>query len=133
MNERTPNPGGQHPEEYRGDLNPNAGAGQNNAAATSEVSAADRTAFDDKELHGRLPGLTNDELKQIVLVPAGDRLEQGATYFDIAQPARGVFTATGAMLAEEYQRLVPKAAVDYVLWNRLTGVTNPDRLDEARS
>lgn len=132
MNDRTPAPGSQHPEEWRGDLNPNAAAGQNNAAETSEVAAAGRTAADDKELHGRLPGLTNGELQQLVLVPAGHRLEQGATYFDLAQPARGVFTATGAMLAEEYQRLVPKSSVDYVLWNKITGVTNPNRLDEAR-
>jgi len=26
---------------------------------------------------------------------------------------------------------VPKKALDYVTWNRLTGVTSPERLDEA--
>jgi len=131
MNDRSRDSGAGQADDFDADLHPNTGAGQNNAARTEAVAAAGRTAADDKELHGRLPGFTAADLAQIVLVPAGQRLEQGATYYDLAQPARGVFTATAGMLAEEYQRLVPKAAIDYVLWNRITGVIDPARLDQA--
>jgi hypothetical protein len=40
------------------------------------------------------------------------------------------FTALGGETAGEESILVAKADVDYVLRNRLTGVTNPARLDE---
>jgi hypothetical protein len=63
-------------------------------------------------------------------LPEGSRLEQGATYVDLADPARREFTATGAIHARPGAYYVPKHEVDYVLWNRLIGVTNPERLDE---
>ncbi|HEX6511421.1 MAG TPA: hypothetical protein VF157_03920 [Chloroflexota bacterium] len=44
---------------------------------------------------------------------------------------RGDFTATGHMEAEPGGWFVRKDSVDYQLWNRLIGVTNPERLGQA--
>ena len=121
-------PGDQHPQEWRADLNPNALAGQNvgPAAADSEKSA--RTAHDIKDLHRRFSGLADDDLRQIPVLPPGERLQQGATYFDLNDADRGEFTATGDMQAGPDNYYVPKSEVDHHLWNRLTGVREPERL-----
>ena len=62
-------------------------------------------------------------------MPLGARLQQGAVYLDLACPAHRPFTAKGGMVADLDHYYVPKDEIDYVLWNRLTGVTNPERLD----
>ncbi len=59
------------------------------------------------------------------------RLEQGAKYIDLNDPERKEFTAMGAMSASRNNWYVPKTEVDYMLWNRLTEVQNPERLGEA--
>ena len=64
-------------------------------------------------------------------MPEGDRLEQGATYVDLHEAHARPFTATANMTAGPKNRYIPKVDTDYVLWNRLTGVTNLERLDEA--
>ena len=119
-------PGGQHPEEYRRDLNPDPYGGQNRGVLTEHTGMS--SAYDVKDLNRELPNLTDDELKQISVVQEGDRLEQGAVYFDLNDPARGEFKARGDMVAEAGSRLVPKSLVDYQLWNALIGVDNPERL-----
>lgn len=62
------------------------------------------------------------------MLPRGSRLEQGATYIDLAKDAPEEFTATGDMEATTDNYSVPKSAVDYTLWNRLIGVDHPERL-----
>lgn len=89
------------------------------------------TAQSIKELHSRLADLTNDELKNISIIPTGTRLEEGAQYIDLNQLERGAFTADASMIAQPENYYVAKKATDYVLWNRLNQVENPARLDEA--
>ena len=74
------------------------------------------------------PVTLDDALKQIPILWPDARLEQGATYIDLRDPRRREFTATGDMSAGEDNWYVPKDAVDYELWNRLIGITNPERL-----
>jgi hypothetical protein len=124
-------PGEQHPEEWRQDLNPNAMAGQNIGLAGPHPETDAPTAFDLKDAHRLLADLTDDDLKQIPILPPGSRLEQGATYLDLRDPRHREFTARGDMEAGPSDWYVPKDQVDYQLWNRLIGVTNPERLGEA--
>jgi hypothetical protein len=133
MLDKTNPPAGQHPDEWRYDLNPNAGAGENVGliGPHPEKAAGIATAYDIKALHARLPGYTDDGLKQIVIMPFGSRLEQGATYLDLAADTPQPFTATGDMTAGPNHWYVPKTELGYVLWNRLTGVETPERLDQA--
>ena len=63
------------------------------------------------------------------MLPVGSRLRQGGTYLDLSDPQRRPFTAMGGMIAGEDNYYVPKDNIAYTLWNRLIGVTNPDRLD----
>ena len=79
-------------------------------------------------MHRLLEGITDDGLKQIPVLWDGTRLEQGATYIDLRDPQRREFRATGDMVATPEHWYVPKDAVDYELWNRLVGVSNPERL-----
>jgi hypothetical protein len=87
-----------------------------------------RSAYDLKDVHRLLEGITDDGLKQIPVLAEGARLEQGATYIDLRDPQRREFKATGDMLAGRDHWYVPKDAVDYELWNRLIGIQDPDRL-----
>jgi hypothetical protein len=87
-----------------------------------------RTAYDVKEVHRMLEGLTDDALKQIPVLWPGERLEEGGVYIDLRDPHRREVKATGGMLADADHWYVPKDNVDYELWNRLIGVDNPERL-----
>jgi hypothetical protein len=107
---------------------PGAGGGYNAGLAGEHPEKGDvRTAFDLKDVHDALRGLTDDELKQIPVMPDGARLEEGATYLDLADPTRTEFTAYGVMRAGDGHRYVPKTEVDYALWNRLRGIADPAR------
>ncbi|HEX8202586.1 MAG TPA: hypothetical protein VF590_19060 [Isosphaeraceae bacterium] len=126
-------PEDKHPEPYQQDMNPDAAVGQNRIDAGPHPEKGDHpTAHDIKELHRRLQEYTDDELKRIPVLPRGTRLEQGKTYIDLNDAARAEFTARADMEAGPDQWIVPKSEVDYVLWNRLIGVTDPARLDERR-
>jgi hypothetical protein len=114
----------QHPDEYREDLNPQYAAGQNEGPTWHQT----RTAHDVKELHQRWSDLRDDELKQIPILNEGERLEQGAVYFDLRHPERGEVRARGDMSAQPGNWFVPKAQLDYRLWNLITGVGAPERL-----
>jgi hypothetical protein len=129
MTEKGFHAGEQHPEEWRQDLSPNANAGLNQAGPQPELNAP--TAYDIPELHRSLDGFTDDELKRVPVLPVGTRLEQGAIYIDLQKPDRAEFKALGNMEAGQNNWLVPKKAVDYPLWNKLIGVQNPERLDQA--
>jgi hypothetical protein len=63
--ERTFRPGEQHPEAWRQDLNPNRMAGQNVGLDNPHPEQTARTAYDVKEVHRLLEGITDDGLKQI--------------------------------------------------------------------
>jgi len=119
MPENLPRPGEQHPERWRRDLNPDAMAGQNVGVEAPAPPGA-RTAFDAKGVHRRLDNLTDDDLKKIPILPEGTRLEQGATYLDLARLDGGELTARGDMLTGPGNLYVAKDSVDYVLWNVLT-------------
>lgn len=121
-------PGEQHPETWRNDLNPNRMAGQNLGMANPHPEQTSRTAYDLKDAHRMLEGITDDGLKQIPVLWEGTRLEQGATYIDLRDAHRREFTATGDMAADADHWYVPKAAVDYELWNRLIGLSDPARV-----
>src|SRR5215218_5379730 len=107
------------PDEYQLDLNSDPMAGQNIGAAGAHPEKYARTAFDIKELHRRLRDWSDADLRELPVLPEGTRLEQDATYLDLAADHVREFTATGDMEAARPQRLVPKSDVPYMLWNRL--------------
>lgn len=82
------------------------------------------TAYDVKELHVKMADYTNAELKRIPVLAHGERLEQGGHYLDLNNMATGTFTAQGGMEAQDPHLYVAKAAMDYELWNKLTGNTH---------
>jgi len=128
MTQKVYDPSDKHPPEYQRDLNPEAAAGINYGLVGPHPEKDNpRTAYEVKEVHRRLAEFTDDQLKQIPILPAGSRLEQDATYLDLADPDRKEFKATSGMRAEPESLLVPKSEVDYQLWNRLRGVTDPAR------
>jgi hypothetical protein len=128
MTRKVYDPSDKHPPESRRDLNPDAAAGINYGLVGSHPEKDNpRTAYDVKEAHRLLPDFSDDQLKQLPVLPAGSRLEQDATYLDLADPGRREFKATSGMEAGPDRLLVPKGAVDYQLWNRLRGVTDPSR------
>lgn len=121
----------KHPDEYEADLNPNHMAGQNIGQPSTDREQGLPTAYDVKEVHRSLSrDFEDDELKQIPVLPAGQRLQQGATYLDLRNRERREFTATGEMDARDENWYVPKDQVPYSLWNRLKGVENPERIAE---
>ena len=130
MEEKQSHAGEQHPEEWRQDLSPDANAGQNYGSTGDGARLQAATAYDIKELHNALDGFTGDELKRILVLPAGSRLQQGATYVDLSTPDRNEFKAMGNVEAGPGNWFVPKSEVDYQVWNRLIGVTNPERTGE---
>jgi hypothetical protein len=131
MTEKQFRPGEQHPEEWRRDLNPDTQAGQNIGRGGPQPALDAPTAYEVKQIHRQFHGFTDDELKRIPILPQGSRLEQGATYVDLQDPQLAEFTATGDMQAAPGHWYVPKNEVDYQLWNRLIGITNPERLGDA--
>jgi len=122
-----------HPDHWARDLNPDFMAGQNMSQAGPHREFDAPSAFDVKEVHRHLAGFTDDELKGIPILPEGTRLEQGAVYVDLGQDDPQEFKALGNMVAGPGQYLVPKSEVDYRLWNRLIGVTDPNRLEGRRA
>jgi hypothetical protein len=115
-------------DEFDQDLHPNRMAGQNQGLRANQSQSGElHTAYDIKDLHNVLTDFTDEELKQISVVPQGMRLEQGATYVDLLDPNREEFTAMGSMEAIEGSWYVPKNEVHYELWNRITQVQNPQQ------
>lgn len=123
-------PGEQHPDEWRGDLNPNRLAGQNVGPSSSEREKASRTAYDIKDLHDRLNGFPDDMLKQIPVLAAGTRLKQGAVYVDLNDPQAREVRALGDMEAGPQNYYVPKDEVDHFTWNRLLDIRTPERVGD---
>ena len=117
-------------DEFERDLHPNAMAGQNVGIEAPHPEKNAPNAYDIKELHEILSDYSSEELKQIVVLPHGTRLEQGGKYLDLMGD-RQEFTAMGDQSAELGQYIVPKTEMEYPLWNKLKGITNPARIDEA--
>lgn len=88
------------------------------------------TLYDYKAATRELPGLTDADLKRIPVLREGMRLVQGSTFFDVADPNARPFKALGGMTAGPDNLYIPKDETDYLLWNRLTGVSTPERLDQ---
>ncbi len=125
-------PEDKHPQPYQQDLNPDAAKGINwGDVGPHPEKENPRTAYDVKAVHAALRDYQDDELKQIPILPAGARLEASATYINLSDPERGEFTAEGREEVAEGDFVVPKAEVDYQLWNRLIGVTDPARTGRA--
>jgi len=114
------------------DLRPDNFEGANYGVLTKPRDIGLR-ASDIKELYGILADLTKGELDSIIIVPLGERLEQGAKYIDLQHLERGEFVAMADMVADEGHYYVPKSETNYVLWNRLNQVDNPTRLDESEA
>ena len=131
MTDKRFQPESPHPDEWQQDLNPDMLAGINRSDLGADAAEQPLTAGNIGDLKRALPEFTKDELKQIPVLPPGTRLEQGATYIDLATPDRREFTATADIEAGPHNWFVPKSETDYQLWNRLIGVTNPERLGTA--
>jgi hypothetical protein len=114
-------------DDFDRDLHPNTQP--EDLAELDEVDLRD-TAYNNKEIVRAYPQLSGDELKRLIVLPEGTALEQGATYFDLKDRARGAFTAAHGNSAGAENWYIARSQVDYPLWNRLTGVDNPDRLDQ---
>jgi hypothetical protein len=128
MTSRIYRPEEKHPEPYQQDLNPDASKGLNwGLAGPHPEKESPRTAKDVKEVHAMLSEFTDEELKRIPILPAGTRLEANATYLNLSRPPSETFTAEGNEEVDATGYIVPKKEVDYQLWNRLIGVTEPER------
>jgi hypothetical protein len=121
----------KHSELFEADLNPNAMAGQNIGAGAYADAKDAPTAYDFKQAHQRLANLTDDNLRQIRVLPQGTRLQQGATYIDLHNLEQGEFTATGDMAAAPDNWFIAKKDVPYHLWNILLGIDNEARLADS--
>ena len=126
------NPRHKHPEPYQHELNPHAGEGGNFAKADRHPGKNNpRNAHEVKEAHLLLREFHDDELKRIPILPADIRLDAGATYVDLRDPSRREFTGSASTTVGPDSLIVPKSEVDYPLWNRLIGITDPERIDAA--
>lgn len=131
MTQRVYRPEDKHPDEWRQDLSPDASAGINYGGVGPHPEKNNpRTAYDVKEAHQHLREFTDDQLKQLPILPVGARLEQDAVYLDLNNPAHQEVRAMGYMEAGPDNLYVPKSEVDYQLWNKLRGVTDPVRTGE---
>lgn len=100
MTQKVYDPGDKHPSEYQQDMNPDAAAGINYGRVGPHPEKDNpRTAYDVKRAHRLLHEFTDDQLKQLPVMPPGSRLEQDATYIDLADPDRKEFKATAGMEA----------------------------------
>lgn len=113
-----------HPDEWQRDLNPDQLAGQN-IGRTSDHDTFAATAFHLRKRGQTLRGLDDSDLKQIPLLADGERLQQGATYANLAGDVPAEFTATGDMTAQPGDAYAPKDKVPYEVWNRLIGEPKP--------
>jgi hypothetical protein len=83
-------------------------AGQNLGIGEAQPAKQGPTAYDVKAVHKRLKQFTDDELKQLRILPTGSRLEQGATSSDLNNLEVGDFTATADMHAGPNTWIVAK-------------------------
>lgn len=77
-----------------------------------------------KQLREMLPDWHKDELRRLLIVAPGTRLNQGDIFCDLRFRERGELVAHGEEEVHE-ELLVPKRAVDYEVWNKLLGKPSP--------
>ena len=118
---RLPQQDVRHPGEFQRDLEPNRMAGQNVGPDVVDREVPLPSAHELKDVHRMLSDFTDDELKQIRVLPPGTRLQQGATYVDLAAEPREEVKVNAGVVAREGQVLVAKKDVPYTVWNRLLG------------
>ena len=99
--------------------------GQNVGPELTERERPLPTAYDMKDVHRALRDFDDGDLKQIPILPIGSRLQQGATYVDLAADRPEEFKTTGGLTAEPGHYYVPKDKTPYELWNRLIGEEKP--------
>jgi hypothetical protein len=134
MSNKTRQREARQPDEYQRDLHPNVPAGQNYSRTGGDPERKyPRTAYELKQAHQQLQDIADDLLRQIPVLPEGARLQEGSTYIDLNDPARVEFTATGDMQAGSRNYFVPKSKVNYQLWNRLRGVSEPERTGQGKA
>jgi len=104
------------------DLTANDRAGVNHGMEGQHPEWEGRPGSSIKELHTRLADLTNDELKQLTILPEGSRLKQGTKYLDLEHLEQGEFVATAQMSVQPGQKIIAKHDTPYLLWDRLLGV-----------
>jgi len=133
MSDQVNTPRRQDADQYRQDLNPTPGAGVNDGNLGGHPERADntRTAADVRAARRSPPGFTEDQRRKLTIQPVGTRLLQGATYIDLREPERREFRARADMMAGRDNWYVAKSEIDYLLWNRLIGLDNSARLDQA--
>lgn len=130
VNSRGPDTHGngyQQPTQWVYDLNDEGKPRMNGLNPPKNESDPDRTLADIKDAVRRLSHLSSQELRRVPVLPLGTRLEENAAYLNLAWPERGVLVATGGEVAGPDDWLVPKARVDYGLWNKLRGVDHPPK------
>jgi len=96
-------------------------AGQNLGRRGTHPEQNTRTMRDVKDLHARYRDWSVSTLQQVPVLPAGSRLEQGATYIDLNEQQPREFTATGDMQAAASQHIVAKSSVPYEVWTGCSG------------
>jgi hypothetical protein len=115
----------KHPDEWQQDLNPNHLAGQNIGQESEQRERTDLTAFHLRKRGYELRGLDDNDLKQVPVLAEGTRLQQGATYVNLADDQPREFKATADVTAESGDAYAPKDKVPYEVWNRLIGEPKP--------
>jgi hypothetical protein len=115
----------KHQDEWQENLSPGHLLGQNIGPPADELGPSYMTAFHLRKRGHPVAGLEDEELKQVPLVPAGSRLQQGATYVNLAEDPWREFTATAEITAASEDAYVPKDRVPYEIWNRLIGEPKP--------
>jgi hypothetical protein len=122
----------KHPDEHQRDLNPHHLEGQNIGQPSDGTAQFEGTALSLRKQGRQGVQLDDEELKQVPVLAAGERLQQGATYIDLADRRVHEFKATGDMTAQTGHAYVPKDRVPYTIWNRLIGEPKPgqERLTE---
>ena len=76
-------------DDFDKDLRPNEFAGENSGADTAQNEKNAPSAYQHKELHDRFPQLSSADLKNIPILPAGTRLDQGRDLPRLEQPGKG--------------------------------------------
>lgn len=83
------------------------------------------TAFYLRKRGYELRGLDDNALKQVPVLAEGTRLQQGATYVNLADENPREFKATADVTSEPGDAYAPKDKVPYEVWNRLIGEPKP--------
>lgn len=114
--EELTNPKGPEPvdESFAEDL-------EGNSPEAVREAHQNATAGDTKQVGQSLPELSSDQLSQLSILETGTPLEQGATYLNLKDRARGPFKAIGGQEVQKGDQIVAKKMTDYELWNAIAG------------